>query len=58
MGLLNERQAAEWLGCSVGLLRRWRRNNEGPTTVRLGRLVRYRREALNEFIERNEQAAA
>jgi hypothetical protein len=45
-GLLNEREAAEYLQCSVALVRKWRLFKMGPAIVRLGRLVRY---ALNDL---------
>ena len=48
---LDERDAARMLGCSVSLLRKWRRRREGPPYVRIGRLVRYQEERLLEFIE-------
>ena len=49
--LLDERQAAKWLHCSVAALRRWRllRTN-GPAFCRIGRLVRYRPEDLAAFV--------
>ena len=50
MGLFNEKQAAEWLGCSVGLLRKWRLFRQGPAYVKMGRLVRYRRDTLDEYV--------
>jgi excisionase family DNA binding protein len=49
--LLNEQEAAAYLGCSVGLLRKWRLFRQGPAYVRLGgRLVRYERSALDAYI--------
>jgi hypothetical protein len=47
--LVNEREAAEVLGCSVGLLRKWRLFREGPTYCKLGKLVRYQQQELMEF---------
>lgn len=50
--LLTDRQAAAVLGVSVSLLRRWRfRLNEGPAFYRVGRLIRYSRDALREYLE-------
>jgi excisionase family DNA binding protein len=49
-GLLNEKEAAEYLNVSVGLLRRWRLFRQGPNYVKLGRLVRYERSALEAYI--------
>ena len=49
--LLNERQAAQILGCSVALIRKWRLLGRGPAYCKIGRLVRYRREDIDEFLE-------
>jgi DNA-binding transcriptional MerR regulator len=51
--LLTERQAAERLNCSVAALRYWRSSGTGPNFVRLGRLVRYSANMLEEFIQQN-----
>lgn len=53
MALLKEQQAAEVLGCSVALLRKHRLFRKGPAFVKIGRLVRYRSEDLDAFIEAN-----
>jgi predicted DNA-binding transcriptional regulator AlpA len=49
--LLNERQAAEIIGCSVALMRKWRLLGEGPNYVKISRLVRYRAEDVDTFLE-------
>lgn len=49
--VLNERQAASILGCSVALMRKWRLFGEGPTYSKVGRLVRYRRIDIDRFVE-------
>jgi hypothetical protein len=50
--LLTDKEAAAELGVSVSLLRKWRsRRNEGPGFYRLGRLIRYSRPALRDFLE-------
>jgi hypothetical protein len=51
--LLNEREAAGVIACSVALLRKWRLFDEGPAYCKIGRLVRYRQEDLNAFLEAN-----
>ena len=51
MSLLNEKQAATYLKCSVGLMRKWRLFGHGPAYCRIGRLVRYREADLATFIE-------
>ena len=54
--LLNEKQVAELLCCTKSALRRWRREGRGPRFVKIGRLVRYRQEDVEDFI--NESAVA
>jgi excisionase family DNA binding protein len=49
--LLTEREASARLACSVGLLRKWRGNGEGPSFHRIGRLVRYSEASLNSWLE-------
>lgn len=46
-----EMQAAAFLGVSVRTLQGWRHRGGGPDFVRCGRLVRYQRRALVDFIE-------
>jgi hypothetical protein len=48
--LLNEHEAANYLGCSISLLRKRRLFGEGPAYCKIGRLVRYRQDDLAEFI--------
>jgi hypothetical protein len=57
--LLDEKEAASLLNCSVAFLRRCRLFRTGPSFVRVGRLVRYRVEDLAAYIEiRLEKKAA
>jgi hypothetical protein len=49
--LFDERSAANVLSCSVALLRKWRLFREGPSYVKIGRLVRYRQDDLNAFLD-------
>ena len=53
--LLNETEAAEFLGMSVATLRRHRygvgARNDGPPVVKIGHLVRYPRNGLRGYIE-------
>ena len=49
--LMNEKQAAAVLNCSVSLLRKWRITSDGPDYTRLGRAVRYAEADLGRFIE-------
>jgi len=56
--LLTEDAVAERLGCSVALLRKWRRLRIGPEYCNIGRLVRYPEDKLQEFIQANIAARA
>lgn len=38
---LTEREAAKFLGVSVALLQKWRRNNRGPAWMKFGWAIRY-----------------
>ena len=50
MSLLTDQQVADWLNCKRSALCRWRREGRGPNFVKLGRLVRYRPEDVEDFI--------
>ena len=49
--MLDERGAAERLGLSVGLMRKWRLEKSGPQYLKFGGAVRYDLRALDEFID-------
>jgi hypothetical protein len=51
--LFNERDAARVISCSVALLRKWRLFDEGPAYCKIGRLVRYRQEDLDAFLDQH-----
>ena len=52
--LLSPREAAAYMGgLNPKTLERWRREHRGPRFTKIGGLVRYRREWLDEFIEAN-----
>jgi excisionase family DNA binding protein len=54
--LLTTQQAAALLQLSPRTLRRWRVEGKGPPFIRLGsRRVRYRREAVMDWAQRQEQ---
>jgi predicted DNA-binding transcriptional regulator AlpA len=53
--VLNEKEAALFIGCSAGLLRKWRSAGQGPCVIRLGRLIRYRLSELEEFLAAHQQ---
>ena len=52
-GLLNTKQAADYLGLSPGTLMAWRAQRKGPTYCKMGGSVRYRRDDLDSFAGRN-----
>jgi hypothetical protein len=49
--LVDEHGAAEIIGCSVALMRKWRRFANGPRYCKLGRLVRYKQADIDDFLE-------
>jgi predicted DNA-binding transcriptional regulator AlpA len=49
--LLKDIEAAEELNLSRYTLRIWRSQGRGPEYVKLGRVVRYKPEALREYLE-------
>ena len=56
--LLDEDGAAEMLGCSPALMRKFRRVGGGPAFCRIGRLVRYQLGDLEAFIEAKKERVA
>ncbi len=48
--LLSTKQAAIYLGLSNSTLNKWRCYGTGPSFVKLGRAVRYRKAQLDEFL--------
>jgi predicted DNA-binding transcriptional regulator AlpA len=49
--LLNETQVSERLQVSLACLRKWRLHGRGPQFVKVGPLVRYRPEAIEQWVE-------
>jgi excisionase family DNA binding protein len=49
---LSTAEAAEYLGVSASVLRLWRSQGRGPRITKAGRLVRYRHDELDNWIER------
>ena len=56
--LLDEKEAAVLLNCSVAFLRRCRLFRTGPRFAKIGRLVRYRIQDLVGYIEASMARAA
>lgn len=54
--LLNNDEAAEMLGISYRTLPVWRVQGRGPKFVKIGKLVRYERSVLQDWIEANTHA--
>ncbi|WP_432789809.1 helix-turn-helix domain-containing protein [Brevibacterium sp. K11IcPPYGO002] len=52
--VMNEYQAAEYIGCSVSWLRNNRRSPATPPFVKVGKNVRYRIESLDTWLEQQE----
>jgi predicted DNA-binding transcriptional regulator AlpA len=48
---LDTRQAAQLTGIAVNTLECWRRDGDGPPYVKFGRMVKYRRMDLDDFME-------
>jgi excisionase family DNA binding protein len=53
--LLSIRQLAEYIGCPVSTVYRWRSRGEGPPGFRLGKAVRFKVDDVDRWI--TEQAA-
>jgi predicted DNA-binding transcriptional regulator AlpA len=49
--LIDERDAAKALCCSVAALRKWRLLGRGPAYCKIGRLVRYPLSELQAYME-------
>jgi predicted DNA-binding transcriptional regulator AlpA len=49
--LLNETQVSERLQVSLACLRKWRLLGQGPQYLKVGPLVRYRPEAVEQWVE-------
>lgn len=55
MKLMTEAEVAEKLEVTKPCLRRWRHERRGLPFVRVGRLVRYEPQAVEQFIAQNRQ---
>ena len=51
--LLTPEQTAKLLQVKTNTLKQWRWGNMGPSYVKVGRMVRYNQNNLNEYIARN-----
>jgi excisionase family DNA binding protein len=56
--VLTATEAAAYLQVPVETLRRWRSVGSGPRHAKVGRHVRYRRAALDRWLEEQEREAA
>ena len=50
--LLTTDQVAKYLGVSREAVEKWRRENNGPEFIKIGRLVRYRVSAVSSWLNR------
>ncbi|MCL6566996.1 MAG: helix-turn-helix domain-containing protein [Acidobacteriia bacterium] len=50
--LLDEQAVAERLGVTRNCLAKWRCQGRGPAFIKIGRLVRYKPEAIEKFLDR------
>jgi hypothetical protein len=48
--LWNPKETARFIHASQAALRKWRRRGEGPAYVRVGRLIRYNRAAIEAWL--------
>ena len=55
--LLTEAEVAEMLRVSQRTVRRWRNEGTGPPALRIGRRIRYRRSAVETWLDRRDQAS-
>ena len=51
-------EAGEVLGVSAGVLANWRYEQRGPSYVRVGRVIRYDRRAVDEWLLRHVETPA
>lgn len=49
--MMNERQVADHLNMSVGVVRKWRLFRKGPRFVKIGRAIRYRHQDVAEWLD-------
>jgi len=52
--LLSIRDVALWLGVKPAKVYEMERNGDGPPSIRLGKLIKFRRAAVEDWLERNE----
>jgi excisionase family DNA binding protein len=55
---LSQEEAGEYLWWPAETLRTWRRRGVGPQYVKMGNHVRYRKAALDRWLEEREQEVA
>jgi hypothetical protein len=47
---LSEAAAAAYIGISISGLRKWRKTGKAPSHFRVGRIIRYSKRTLDDFI--------
>lgn len=53
---LSTKEAADFLGVSVGTIERWRKSNQGPPYFQKGRVIRYGLEDLKDWVNLHKRA--
>jgi excisionase family DNA binding protein len=53
MQLITEREAADMLNCTASALRRMRRERRSPAYARIGKLIRYKPQDVEDFVRRH-----
>lgn len=49
--VVDEIEAARMLGCAHRTLANWRSRRQGPRFIRVGRLIRYRHDDLQKYLD-------
>lgn len=55
-GYIREKDLAQELGLTVSALRAWRRRGYGPTARKVGRMVVYARNEVDDFVYEGQEA--
>jgi predicted DNA-binding transcriptional regulator AlpA len=50
---MNTETTARYIGCTAAAMRLWRRTGQGPLYYKLGKLVRYRKNDIDDWLARH-----
>ena len=56
--ILSERDVEAEFGLTISYLRRARRHKQGPRFMKIGKLIRYRRDEIDKFLRESEVKTA